>query len=592
MVATAVNQERSERRRALRRRRRTRRTAAAVAVAIGAVVGQQVVRTAGEVKPGIRVAGIDLGGRSQDEARALVAARMEELLRERVTVEIGGRSAAVMPAALGIAVDLDATVDRAYEAERLRRSLLPIPSATDVAPVLRVPARVRLPQTIAALERPPRDARPRVRGRAVGLVTSRNGVTVPHETLARAVAAALIDGRPAVAVETVATPPAISNAVAKKAIAEARRLVDGPVSVGLRRRGVGRVSARELVEALRFRRVGDSWRVSFAPAVIASALRDDVKAIVRPPVNARLRTVGRRVRIVPDRPGLRLDARRTTAAVLAAAAGDRRARLAFARQPAEVSKGDLATLGIVERVASVTTDLGDSSANRIHNVALLASMLDGVVIRPKESFSFNDTVGPRTAARGFREGSAIVGGLLLPSIGGGVCQAATTLYDAAFYGGYPITQRRNHDFYISHYALGMDATVADGGFDLEFTNDTRYGILVRAWSDSSTMTVELYSTSRKLTVEKLVSAPYAHTAAPRRYIRNPNLAGRTVEQITSGQRGFDVDVTRVITRNGVETSRQTFSSHYTPQPIVYAVGPAFKAPKGAVIEDAPAGLFD
>ena len=101
----------------------------------------------------------------------------------------------------------------------------------------------------------------------------------------------------------------------------------------------------------------------------------------------------------------------------------------------------------------------------------MARFLDGQVIKPGQTFSFNKRVGPRTPERGFKEGQAIVGGLLLPSIGGGVCQVATTVFDAAFYAALPIKSRVNHAWYISHYAMGMDATVADGGPDLVFKND-------------------------------------------------------------------------------------------------------------------------
>ena len=93
--------------------------------------------------------------------------------------------------------------------------------------------------------------------------------------------------------------------------------------------------------------------------------------------------------------------------------------------------------GIKQEIQTVTTDLGASPANRVHNVKLLASILDGKVVPPGGTFSFNEYVGQRTPERGFKEGYAIVGGLFLPSIGGGVCQAATTVYDTAFYAGLP-----------------------------------------------------------------------------------------------------------------------------------------------------------
>ena len=158
------------------------------------------------------------------------------------------------------------------------------------------------------------------------------------------------------------------------------------------------------------------------------------------------------------------------------------------------------------------------------------------MIKPGQTFSFNKRVGPRTPERGFKEGQAIVGGLLLPSIGGGVCQVATTVFDAAFYAGLPITSRVNHAWYISHYAMGMDATVADGGPDLVFKNDTKYGILIRASASASTMTVTLYSTDRGLRVEKIAGQPHDQTTPKARYILNPALKGAEKTQ-RDGRRG-------------------------------------------------------
>ena len=125
-------------------------------------------------------------------------------------------------------------------------------------------------------------------------------------------------------------------------------------------------------------------------------------------------------------------------------------------------------LGIRQKLVSYTTQMGESSSNRIHNVHLMADFIDGTIVEPGEVFSFNDVVGPRTAERGFLEGQEIIGSLVLPSIGGGVCQTATTLFNDAFELGLPILARTNHNLYLAHYPLGRDATVAWGGPDFQF----------------------------------------------------------------------------------------------------------------------------
>src|SRR5207245_5536465 len=105
--------------------------------------------------------------------------------------------------------------------------------------------------------------------------------------------------------------------------------------------------------------------------------------------------------------------------------------------------GEANTLGIRQKLVSFTTDMGVSSSNRIHNVHLMADFIDGTVIKPGDVFSFNRVVGPRTSERGFLEGQMIIGSLVLPSIGGGVCQTATTLFHDAFELGLPLLARVN-----------------------------------------------------------------------------------------------------------------------------------------------------
>ena len=109
-------------------------------------------------------------------------------------------------------------------------------------------------------------------------------------------------------------------------------------------------------------------------------------------------------------------------------------------------------------VSSYTTIYG-GIPNRIHNVQLVAHLVDDKLIAPGTTFSFNGTTGDRNAAKGFLEAPVIVNGELTTGLGGGVCQVSTTVFNAAFEAGLKITERTNHSLYISHYPQGRDATV-------------------------------------------------------------------------------------------------------------------------------------
>ncbi len=105
-------------------------------------------------------------------------------------------------------------------------------------------------------------------------------------------------------------------------------------------------------------------------------------------------------------------------------------------------------------------------------------------------FSLNAALGPRTVNRGFDYAPVIAAdGVLRLGVGGGICQYATTLFNAVFFAGLPVVERHAHSLYIDHYPIGRDATVAWGGPDLKFRNDTDKPLMIRGWTDNGVLTV-------------------------------------------------------------------------------------------------------
>jgi hypothetical protein len=264
------------------------------------------------------------------------------------------------------------------------------------------------------------------------------------------------------------------------------------------------------------------------------------------------------------------------------------AALAFRVTQPELTTAAARALGATTVVSRQTTSLGDSSENRIFNVALLAKLLDGAVVKPGATFSFNATVGARTAERGFKEGQAIENGVLVPSIGGGVCQAATTVFDTAFFGGYEIGHRLNHSFYISHYPLGLDATVADAGPDFTFVNDSANAIVIKATANSATMTVAFLSRPIGRHVVPTTSAQTSYTNPKKRFYASPDAAAGQIVPTTVGEKGFSVTVTRTVTAaDGKVVHQDSFPSRYIPEDAIYLVGKGATLPAGQSL----AGLY-
>ena len=236
-------------------------------------------------------------------------------------------------------------------------------------------------------------------------------------------------------------------------------------------------------------------------------------------------------------------------------------------------------MGITGTVATYETFYG-GDPNRIHNVQLVAHLVDGKLIAPGQTFSFNGATGERSAEKGFLEAPVIINGELQTGLGGGVCQVSTTVFNAAFEAGLPIVERTNHALYISHYPLGRDATVNYPDVDLKFSNDTGHWLLLRTFVGSSSLTVGLYGTSPHRRVESI--------AAPLRVVSPPPVHKTVDATLKPGAVAVDdygapaqaTSVERkVYAQGGKLLSDQTWYSSYRAEPKVIRVGP--KKPKKA-----------
>jgi vancomycin resistance protein YoaR len=248
-----------------------------------------------------------------------------------------------------------------------------------------------------------------------------------------------------------------------------------------------------------------------------------------------------------------------------------------------------AELGITQLVSSATTYFAGSSAARKNNVQTAASRFHGVVVMPGEEFSFNYYLGDVSISSGFDEALVIFNGRTIKGVGGGVCQVSTTAFQAAFFAGFPITQRVPHGYRVGYYergeGAGMDATVFSPDVDMRFINDTPYHLLIETYPDldKGTLTFKFYSTSDGRTVQK--DGPYISNKVPHGpplYEENAELVPGEVKQVDYAVDGADVKVIRIVYRNGEVLYRDTFLSHYLPWRAIYQVAP------GHLPADAPA----
>jgi vancomycin resistance protein YoaR len=547
----------------------------------------RAVEFTGQALPGTSVEGVDVTGVGHAEAVSSVQAAVLPSLRREVDLRAGGERLTVRPSelyALNAVATADAVLAASRRTEPERIAALVGLREVEVSPVL-----VERPETIAAfLAEVRRAGGNSATAATVGMdgleptvTPSRGGLRLDAASLLAGVRRAAFDGG-SVTARFVPSQARYSTADADRAAELARELIGTPLYVFFEGRPLRTLAPHELARLVEFEKRSGDFLVTFDEARVARVLGPAVGRHEVRPVDARFEIVGDRVRVVPDRPGIGLDVAGAVAAVTAAAySPDRRiAEVRVVEVPAAVTTEQLSALGITRRISSFTTDMGVSSSNRIWNVQLMADYIDGTIIEPGKTFSFNGVVGKRTAERGFREGQMIVGSLLLPSIGGGVCQTATTLFNNAFELGLPIVRRYNHSFYISHYPLGRDATVSWGGPDLVFRNDLRHAILIKSSYTSSTLTFTFYGTptGRRVVAE---TSPQTNWRPPATsYAYDPYAPHGSIRTSSgSNQSGFDVTVRRTVYERGKVLRKDAFASRYIPVGPTVVYGPGTNPPR-------------
>ena len=501
-----------------------------------------------EALPGVRVLGADVSGRGATEAAARIEQAAAPRLAAPVTVVAAGHTMTLAPGSV-LRVDSEATAAAAVQAgrgsvaSRALALLSPLPANRDVAPVLvlRRKAAGALFAKLDGYGRPSASATVTLDGLQPVVHPARAGTRVDQRAFLDALDRHVATGHSAIVVRYRRADPAVSTEAATAAAARARSVLSAPVELRYAGTSLGALGPDRLARMLRFEPRGAELDATFAPAAVADAVRPLVGPWRRKAVDARLALAGKRVRLVPARPGDDLDSVATASALAAATYGatGRIADVTLAPVQPKVTTESLRKLGITRQLVSFTTDMGVSSSNRIHNVHLMADFIDGTIIRPGHEFSFNKVVGPRTSARGFLEGQEIIGSLVLPSIGGGVCQTATTLFNDAFETGLPILERTNHNLYLSHYPLGRDATVSWGGPDLVFRNDLKHGILITTSYTDQTLTFTFWGTPQGRRVVAETGPKEDFKAPTMAYAIDPARAGRLREgRLGLGRRGL------------------------------------------------------
>jgi len=578
-----------------RRRPRTRaqrrviwqRTAigAAIAALAAAALGLAFAGSSDRLADGVRIAGIDVGGRTPHEAERILSARATALASVPVTFRVGSRLWKLEPRRLGVQVDWAAAVDAVRRQGEgfgplrgFRRLDLRFFGADIAPPTQAYDAALRfwLDRIERSVNVPHREASVVLRGLVPHVIPSRTGHVLDRPAATATIVRALASlKREPVGLPVRVDRPKVTADDLKVAAAQVSTALSASVHVtlGETRWNLRRGRIARLLELPRDGRrslaVGGKGASTWFAAL---AKRVDT----RPKDATWAVSSNGRVRVVADRPGYLLDVPRSATAVLRAALVTdpalRSAKLVVEKAEADRSTDEARAMQITGLVASYQTFYG-GDPNRVHNVQLVAHLVDEHVIAPGAVFSFNQATGARTADKGFKEAPVIINGELQTGLGGGVCQVSTTVFNAAYEAGLPIVSRTNHALYISHYPQGRDATVNYPDIDLKFINDTGHWLLLRTWVGSSSLTVALYGTPVHRRVVSETAPLEVAGAIPIKRVPDPALESGEQVVEESGEPPRTTSVHRLVySASGKLLLDSTFYSSYRGEAKVIRVG--------------------
>lgn len=540
---------------------------AAVVVLAGLYVGGYVL-TGTRMPADASIGGVDVGGLSPAAARAALDEELTPREGDPVTLTHDDESFEIDPAEAGLALDVDASVDRAggvrswdprdmvalFLGSHEHAPALDVDDEALAAAVEGVAEAVDVPVTEALITFP--KAEPKPRAPEAGLVVRK------RDTAQLVQDEYLVQSEPA-EVPTAVVEPMVDEDGLRRAMTEvAEPAVAAPVVIEVGDTEVD-LPVTAYAPALTVEPVDGAMAPVIDAEELAEPLTDATTGIGKKAVDATVVIRDGKPEVVPGKEGVGLQPEEMAEKLVPVLTetGDARTVEVEAKVVEPVfTTEDAKALNITEKISEFTTEYPHAEYRNI-NQGRAAEILNGTILKPGEMFSFNDTVGERTAANGFTSGSVINNGRFQDELGGGVSQVVTTTYNAAFFAGLEDVEHHPHAFYIDRYPVGREATVYFGSLDLRFRNNLENGVLIRSFVQRSSpggvgrMTVQMWGT-KEFDVEAGQSARRNFRSPATRYDDSDDCVPQ------APLRGFDIDIYRTLSKGGKVVERETDTANY------------------------------
>ena len=556
------------------------------------------------VLPGVHAGSVDLSGLTRDEAVARLETSYAGLSKGEVTVTTPIGAATITYQQAGRAADVQAMADAAMSVGHSGNVISDASSVVHSAAfgqqipiVIQVdPTAVaqRIHDLVGTSSVAPQDAQATAKSGTFTFVPSARGSGVDEKAIGVTIINLLTNPTAPADLQAggsfVPLAPKISDTAAQDAIARAEKMIvdinltwttppaDAPTTWKAQ---TWKITAAQIRSWIVFGSRSDgTYAPAVDPAQVAAYLSGISAKAAIPAVEPGViwDSTGKPTGLTPGKDGVGIDVGATTTALSAyldslAAGGSAGSGVEVVTGAIHPQISDVSKVAGMVMISQQTIGFFPGESNGFGaNIRIPAANLNGQVVGPGQQFSFLQAVGPIDAAHGFQQGGVIIHGQSLHTgaIGGGICSASTTMFDAAALAGLQIDERHAHFYYINRYPIGQDATVYSNGtttWDLRWTNDTAYPIVIRSWAtkgSKSTITVQLWSMplDRKVVWPQGVKTNIVTaTDDPIKYVST--LKPGVTYRAEYPDDGFNTSTTRVVTdSSGTVIHKDTWVSIY------------------------------
>ena len=547
-----------------------------VVVLVGAYAGA-CYALGHRVPRGATVAGVDIGGLTETAAVDRLTGRLGPATSGALAVAAGSQQSQLDPARAGLTFDAAATVRRLVGVDllqpvRLWNQVVGVGAQPAVTAVDASALHSAVQQLADSLQVAPVNGSIVFADGTAHATPAQDGTDLDVPGAEKTIQDGWLVGARPLVLPTRSVAPDITQAETDAALTEvAQRVAGAPVTVTVADRTVSLPASTLVANASFVAQDGKLVLQLNGPALVAAVLAQ-TPGLVTPASDARFDFQNDAPVLVPGTPGTTIDPNALAAAVATAASSptQRTATVSLVPSDPAQSTAALQALGIKEIVSEFATPL-TSEPHRTVNITVGASKINGVLVRPGDTFSLGTALSPIDAAHGYIDAGAIVDGDHVQALGGGLSQISTTTYNAAFFAGFEDVAHTPHSEWFTRYPEGREATIFVPTLDMKWKNNTPYGALIQAWVADNQVHVRIWGT--KYWTVTSTTSPRSNVHAPTTvYSQSP-----TCTPQSAGNPGFTVTVTRQLSLNGEVKQSTSRTTTYKAQDTIIC-GPA---PSGA-----------